>query len=200
MTRRQMAATLAGLAATKTVTAALPGAEGFELIGKPAPKLGLDFWLNSSTPLDMPGLRGKVVLLRWWTQGCAYCTATAPALNEFDKQYGSRGLQIIGVYHPKPPGKWTMDDVRRAVEAKHFSFPVAVDGDWTALKRWWLTKDRSYTSVSFLVDRHGVIRYIQPGGEYHEGKQGGMPEHAACNRDLYAIRRQIERLIEPTSL
>jgi hypothetical protein len=47
--------------------------------------------------------------------------------------FGSRGLDIIGIFHPKPPGKWTMEKVRRAADEKHFTFPIAVDGDWTAL-------------------------------------------------------------------
>ncbi|MFL6354154.1 MAG: hypothetical protein ACJ74Z_20205 [Bryobacteraceae bacterium] len=59
-------------------------------------------------------------------------------------------------------------------------FPIAVDGDWAALKRWWLTKDRDFTSVSFLVDRSGIIRYVHPGGEFHDGQQGGTPVHESA--------------------
>jgi hypothetical protein len=80
-------------------------------------------------------------------------------------------------------------------EEKHFTFPIAVDGDWTALKRWWLTKDRDFTSVSFLVDQNGIIRYVHRGGEFHEGQQGGMPTHEACNRDMHFIQGEIEKLL-----
>jgi peroxiredoxin len=168
--------------------------EGDELIGKPAPPLALRDWLNSK-PLDISALRGEVILLRWWTERCPYCAATAPALVSLERTYRSRGLEIIGIFHPKPPGKWTMDRVRQAAEEKHFDFPIAVDGDWSALKRWWLTKDRNFTSVSFLVDQKGVIRYVHSGGEFHEGQQGGMPTHEACNRDMHFIQGEIAKLL-----
>jgi peroxiredoxin len=193
MTRRDFAALLSA-----TTTLGLRGStpsEGQELIGKPAPRLALHDWLNSK-PLDMPDLRGKVVLLRWWTEGCPYCTATAPALIDLEQTYGPRGLQVLGIFHPKPPGKWNMEQVRRAAEEKRFTFPVAIDGDWTALRRWWLTKDRDFTSVSFLVDQQGMIRYIHPGGEFHEGQQGGTPTHEACNRDIHFIRGEIAKLLQ----
>ncbi len=198
MTRRQFAVRSAAVFSTAAALNArgFEQAEGQELIGKPAPPLALKEWLNSK-PLDIPDLRGKVVLLRWWTEGCPYCTATAPALAGLERTYESRGLQLIGIFHPKPPGEWTVEKVRRAAEEKHFAFPIAVDGDWTALKRWWLTKDRNFTSVSFLVDRNGIIRYIHPGGEFHEGRQGGMPTHEACNRDMHFIQREIAKRLTP---
>jgi peroxiredoxin len=167
---------------------------GQELIGQPARPLALKTWLNSN-PLEMTDLRGKVVLLRWWTARCPYCAATAPALISLEQRYGPRGLQVIGVFHPKPRGKWTLDEVRRATQEKHFDFPVAVDGDWTALKRWWLNGKRDFTSVSFLVDQNGVIRYVHPGGEFHEGQQGAMPTHEACNRDMHFIQGEIANLL-----
>jgi peroxiredoxin len=196
MTRRDLVLRSAALFST-AVTLNARGfieAEGKELIGKPAPPLRLGGWLNSK-PLDMADLRGKVVLLRWWTDGCPYCTATAPALISLERTYGSRGLEVIGIFHPKPPGKWTIEQVRRATEEKHFTFPIAVDGDWSALNRWWLTEKREFTSVSFLVDRNGVIRYVHQGGEFHEGQQGGMSTHEACNRDLHFIQGEIAKLI-----
>ncbi len=162
-----------------------------ELVGRPAPPLELKTWINS-TPLDMPALKGKVVLLRWWTDGCPLCAATAPALRKLSAQYGDRGLTVIGVYHPKPPGNWDVERVRRAAASLGFTFPVALDGDWSALKRWWLTGDRDYTSVSFLVDKRGVIRYVQPGGEWHEG---GSAAHAVCQRDYREIASMIAKLL-----
>src|SRR5579884_890550 len=164
-----------------------------DIVGRPAPPLKLDHWLNSS-PLEMSDLRGKVVLLRWWTEGCPYCEATGPALRALQRKYESQGLRIIGVYHPKPAGDWDMAKVKTAVEEKHFTFPIAVDGDWKALRRWWLTRDRDFTSVSFLVDRRGIVRYIQTGGEFHEGNEGGFPNHESCHRDYRAIEDGVRRL------
>jgi peroxiredoxin len=196
LSRRQFAVRVAAVFPAAAVLNAhgFTKAEGQELIGKPAPPLALKDWLNSN-PLEMGDLRGKVVLLRWWTEGCPYCVATAPALVSLQRTYEPRGLQVIGVFHPKPPGKWMVEKARRAAEEKHFTFPIAVDCDWTALKRWWLTKERDFTSVSFLVDRNGIIRYVHPGGEFHEGQQGATPVHEACNRDMHFIQREIAKLL-----
>src|SRR5713226_1690809 len=85
----------------------LCGSEGQDRIGVAAPPLALRTWLNSQ-PLEMKDLRGKLVLIRWWTDGCSLCFATAPALEKLRQKYGGRGLVIIGVYHPKPPGDWSV--------------------------------------------------------------------------------------------
>ena len=168
--------------------------DGTELVDRPAPTLEIKQWLHSQ-PMEVSDLRSKVVLLRWWTQGCPFCTATAPALHKLDAEYGARGLQIIAVYHPKPPGTVDMAVVERDAAKKDFTYPIAIDTDWSALKRWWLGQERDYTSVSFLVDRQGIIRYVHPGGEFHEGTQGGHATHESCNRDFRAIEAEIERLL-----
>ncbi len=189
MKRRELLAGALGASLAKCVRAEKPH-EGQELIGRPAPALGLQHWLHSP-PLEMTDLRGRVVLLRWWTQGCPFCEATGPALRRFQAEYGQRGLQVLGIYHPKPPGNWSMAKLEDATKEKNFTFPVALDADWSALKRWWLNQERGLTSVSFLVDRGGIIRYVHPGGEFHEGNQGGTPTHEACRRDYCAIEAEI---------
>jgi peroxiredoxin len=196
MKRRELLAGALGATLARYVHAE-KSSEGQELIGQTAPALQLRRWLHSP-PIDMADLRGKVVLLRWWTQGCPFCEATAPALPKLQAEYGSRGLVVLGIYHPKPPGDWSMTILEEAAKEKEFTFPVALDGDWTALKRWWLQRDRAFTSVSFVVDRSGVIRYVHPGGEFHEGNQGGMPTHDACRRDYRAIDAEIAMLLNRT--
>jgi peroxiredoxin len=161
---------------------------GEDRIGLPAPPLALKQWLHSQ-PVELDELRGKVVLIRWWTEGCPFCAATAPALREFDRKFAGRGLQVIGVFHPKPPGDWSIERMRTASQRLGFSFPVALDAEWTALNRWWSDPEqRGWTSVSFLVDRRGIIRYVHPGGEFHESRDGS---HAGCDRSY----KQIEQLI-----
>jgi peroxiredoxin len=173
------------------LTLALNHPDGEELVGKHAPDLGLSHWINSA-PLEISDLKGKVVLVRWWTDTCELCAATAPALRKLQQQYGNRGLEVIGVFHPKPAGDWDMERMRRAAAKYHFTFPVGLDGDWSALKRWWLTGSRDYTSVSFLIDKQGVIRYVHPGGEYHEG---GGKGHESCERDYKKVDALIARLL-----
>ena len=166
---------------------------GEDRLGVPAPPLGLQHWLNSPT-LEMDALRGKVVLIRWWTDGCPYCAATAPALMHLDAKYSARGLRVIGIFHPKPAGDWSVERMRAASQQKGFTFPVALDGGWTALRRWWPDLEkRGWTSVSFVIDKKGFIRYVHPGGEFHEGGEG---DHARCDRDYKDVEQIIARLLK----
>ena len=155
------------------------------LIGQPAPGWKLEHWFNSE-PLALEDLRSKVVLVRWFmAPSCPLCSATAPALNRFDEQYRSRGLVVVGVYHHKDPEPLDVETVRGYVEHYQFRFPVAVDPDWQTLKRWWLDgHERSWTSVSFLIDRRGVIRHVHLGGKL-----------APDTDDFRVMRAKIEALL-----
>jgi peroxiredoxin len=157
-----------------------------KLIGTKPPEWEVTGWLNSE-PLKLKDLAGKVVLVRWWTApGCLYCAATAPALNEFHAKYKDQGLVVIGFYHHKATTPLKASAVKRAVEKFGFRFPVAVDPDWQTLKRWWLTdQERRWTSVSFLIDRKGVIRHIHPGGQYVTG-----------DKAYEALKAKIEELVK----
>ena len=85
--------------------------------------------------------------------------------------------------------------MQRAAARFQFLFPLALDGDWSALKRWWLNgAERSATSVSFIVDKHGVIRYVHPGGEFHENSEGNS-NHAVCERDFKTIDKTVAKLL-----
>src|SRR5438552_2585881 len=138
-----------------------------DLIGAKPSEWQVEHWLNSE-PLTLEGLRGKVVLVRWWTApDCPYCKASAPALNEFYQQYHPRGLEVIGFYHHKSVEPLRIAEVKKYAAEFGFKFPVAIDPGWRTLKRWWLdTGERDFTSVSFLIDRRGLIRHIHPGGQY----------------------------------
>ena len=141
-----------------------------EIVGKPAPEWRLTNWINSP-PISLSDLRGKVVLVRWWTApGCPYCSATAPSLREFARKYREQGLEIIAIYHHKSDEPLEPKTVRRFARQYGLEFPVAIDPDWNTLRRWWLDRGgRDWTSVSFLVDRAGIVRYVHPGGQYVKG-------------------------------
>lgn len=155
------------------------------IIGSKAPPWNVTNWINSP-PLELKNLVGKVVLVRWWTAPvCPYCKATAPALNEFHEKYSERGLQVIGFYHHKSDEPLRVEDVQKFSKNFGFKFPVAIDSDWKTLHRWWLDRsDDKWTSVSFLIDRRGVIRHIHPGGEYVKG-----------DKDYAAMKSKIEELL-----
>ena len=154
-------------------------------IGTQAPEWQVTNWLNSA-PLQLKNLRGKVVLVRWWTApDCPYCKATAPALNEFYEKYHGRGLEVIGFYHHKGSEPLKVAKVEEFSRNFGFKFPVAIDPEWQTLHRWWLdSHSRGWTSVSFLIDRQGVIRHIHPGGEYVKG-----------DKDYAAMKARIEDLL-----
>jgi thiol-disulfide isomerase/thioredoxin len=141
--------------------------EGQELIGRPAPEWIVSHWLNSQ-PLSFRNLRGKVLLIRWWTgPECPYCKASAPTLNGLYEKYNAQGLEVFGFYHHKSTAPLDPNEVKKLAKEFEFKFPIAIDDDWETLQRWWLEDhDRSFTSVSFLIDKKGFISYIHPGGEY----------------------------------
>ena len=170
--------------------------EGDELIGELAPKWGTLKWMNSQ-PLKLSELEDKVVLIRWWTETCPFCSSSAPALNEFHDTFKDKGLVVIGMYHPKPPGPRRQKTLEKAVKRLGFEFPIALDMDWSRLRRYWLANSRHrWTSVSFLIDKRGKIRYIHPGGEYYKGEDETQTE---AQRDYDELKGLIEKLITEPS-
>jgi len=167
--------------------------EGSSLLGKPAPDWSNDRWVQGG-PLRLADLRGKVVLVRFFMDAdCPLCRGTAPALNEFDREFGPRGLVVVGMYTPKPgPRPITVEEVRGYVESYGFRFPVAVDDDWATLRKLWLNRvpEASYTSASLLIDRKGVVRHVQKGGMY--AKDAASLEARA---DYEAMRSVIVKLL-----
>ena len=170
--------------------------EGDELIGELAPKWGTLKWMNSQ-PLKLSELADKVVLIRWWTETCPFCSRSAPALNEFHDIFKEKGLVVVGMYHPKPPGPRRQKALEKAVKRLGFEFPIALDMDWSRLRRYWLANSRHrWTSVSFLIDKRGKIRYIHPGGEYYKGEDETQTE---AQRDYDELKGLIEKLIAEPS-
>jgi len=173
-------------AGTATVRSPPGPREGDELLGTKAHAWTVDHWMNSQ-PLALADLRGRVVLVRWFmSTECPLCSATAPSLRAFDEEYRGRGLSVIGMYHHKDPEPLDPAKVETYVRRFGYTFPVAIDTDWRTLKDWWLDgHERNFTSVSFLIDKQGTIRFIHPGGKYEPGS-GGERE----------MRAQIENLLK----
>jgi peroxiredoxin len=159
--------------------------EGDDRIGRPAPPWNVGRWFNTP-PLALADLRGKVVLVRWFmSPRCPLCSATAPALNQLWRDYKDRGLVVVGMYHHKDPEPLDPEAVTGYLRHFGFTFPVAIDPDWRTLRRWWLDgHDRSFTSVTFLLDRAGVVRHIHPGGKLGPG-----------SADFAHVRQAVEELL-----
>lgn len=139
-------------------------------------------------------LRGKVVLIRWWTAPqCPFCAPSIVTLNSFTEEFRNKDLVIIGLYHHKSSRPLTEEFVTAQVKRLGVRFAVGIDKNWHNLDRWWLqTGDRGWTSVSFLLDRGGSIRYVHPGGAYSAEPLDIFPK---AQEDYRTLRSFVEQLL-----
>jgi thiol-disulfide isomerase/thioredoxin len=152
------------------------------------PALDFERWVVGGA--SKPDVPAKATLYRWWTDGCPHCEKTLPAVEALRKQYGDRGLRVVAVYHPKPVRDVSDADVRAAAQRMGYGGAVALDQDWSELKKFYLdTGDRPATSASFLVDADGVIRLVHPGPRFYpSGDSARAKEDADYRRIDAAIR------------
>lgn len=106
-----------------------------------------------------PDLQGKVAVVRWWTSGCRLCETSAPVLAKLAAK-----AEVVAIFHPKPVRDVAPAAARKAAAAIGMPGTVGVDRDWTVLERWKAGKSYGFTSLTFLVDRRGIVRYVHPGG------------------------------------
>ena len=166
---------------------------GQELVGTDFPTLKFDRWLGTPDG-KVPELADRVVLYRWWTGGCSFCEKSLPAIESLRAKYEPRGLRVVAVYHPKPVRKVSDADIRAAAEEMGYGGAVAVDDDWSELKRAWLDAGkRRATSVTFLVDGKGVIRFVHPGPALFPSDDAEDAEEA---RSFAALDRAISALVD----
>jgi thiol-disulfide isomerase/thioredoxin len=129
----------------------------------PAPEMaGIQDWVNSS-PLKIAELRGKVVLIDFWTYSCINCVRTLPYITRWDTKYRGKGLVIIGVHSPEFEFEKKLDNVKAATEKYGIHYPVALDSD---LKTWSNFKNE-YWPAHYLINKDGRVVYTHFGeGEY----------------------------------
>lgn len=130
-----------------------------------APSLsGAVDWLNSP-PLSMEQLRGKVVLIDFWTYSCINCIRTLPYVRAWADKYKDQGLVVIGVHSPEFAFEKNIDNVRKAVGDFEITYPVAIDNDY----KIWRAFQNNYWPAHYLIDANGQIRYHHFGeGNYQE--------------------------------
>ena len=135
----------------------------------------------------------KATLYRWWTNGCPWCEKSLPAIEEWREKYGKKGLRTVAVYHPKPPRNESPQAIQAMAEKLGYHGEIAVDLDWSALKKAYLDKEgRGATSVSFLVDEAGVVRFVHPGPVFFNSDD---PEDARANLDHLLLEEAIRTLL-----
>jgi thiol-disulfide isomerase/thioredoxin len=130
-----------------------------------APELENDVWLNTSQPLRLADLRGKVVLLDMWTFGCINCQHVVPSLRQWHDSYSGQGLVVIGNHYPEFDYESDLDNLKAAVERLEIPYAVAQDNDG----KTWRAYNNRYWPTAYLIDKRGHIRYVHIGeGSYEE--------------------------------
>lgn len=131
------------------------------------PLLGATQWLNSP-PLTTEMLRGKVVLVDFWTYSCINCLRTLPYLKAWDAKYREQGLVIIGVHAPEFAFEKDQHNVEQAIHDLGITYPVAMDNDYAI----WNAYKNEYWPAHYLIDAQGQIRHQHFGeGAYQQTEQ-----------------------------
>ncbi len=149
------------MSATKPAAASLPTE------GEMPPLSGAVAWLNSP-PLTKEGLKGKVVLVDFWTYSCINCLRAIPYVRAWAEKYRDQGLVVIGVHAPEFAFEKNIDNVRHAVADLAITYPVAIDNDYAI----WRAFDNQYWPAHYFIDAEGRIRHHHFGeGDYEESER-----------------------------
>ena len=137
----------------------------------PAPAItGIQQWLNTpdGQTLQLADLRGKVVLVDFWTYSCINCIRTLPFITEWDRKYRDKGLVIIGVHTPEFNFEKSPDNVLAAIDKYNIEYPVALDNDYQT----WRAYRNNFWPAKYFIDHHGNIVWQHFGeGAYAESEQ-----------------------------
>ena len=135
------------------------------LLSTKAPELvGISDWLNSK-PLTLAQLKGKVVLLDFWTYTCINCIRTLPHITQWYTKYKDKGLEIIGIHTPEFAFEKSKPHVEDAIKRFNITYPIALDNDY----KTWKAYNNRYWPSHYLVDQNGIIVKTQFGeGNYTE--------------------------------
>ncbi|MBV4478156.1 cytochrome c biogenesis protein DipZ [Pseudomonas botevensis] len=123
-------------------------------------------WLNSPE-LSAEALRGKVVLVDFWTYDCINCQHTLPYVKAWEKKYGKDGLVVIGVHTPEYGYERIVDNVKEQVRKLGITYPVAIDNNYAI----WRHFDNQYWPAHYLIDAKGQVRYSHFGEGSYETQE-----------------------------
>ena len=136
---------------------------------KKAPEFtGITGLVNTPAPIKLADLKGKVVLVHFWTYTCINCIHTIPHLNDWYQKYSNKGLVIVGVQTPEFSDEKNIDNVKTAVNNFQIRYPVILDNNYAS----WNAYGNNYWPRDYLVDNQGYIRYSHIGeGDYAQTEQ-----------------------------
>ena len=134
--------------------------------GPAAPEFAPGTWINSEG-LTLKSLRGRVVMVEFWTFGCYNCRNTLPYVKRWDERYREKGLTIVGVHSPELDEEKVIDNVRRETASLGIRYPVVTDNDYAT----WRAYNVEAWPTIFLLDKEGHIRWTHVGeGAYDEAE------------------------------
>ncbi|HKR07806.1 MAG TPA: redoxin domain-containing protein [Gemmatimonadaceae bacterium] len=125
---------------------------------------GATEWINSP-PLTSEGLRGKVVLVDFWTYTCVNWTRTLPYVRAWAEKYKDQGLVVIGAHTPEFPFEKDVDNIRWAATVMNVNYPIAVDSDYGI----WRAFDNNYWPAVYIADVNGTLRFHHFGEGNYDG-------------------------------
>ncbi len=146
------------------------GKSDLPVLGTAPEFVGNQAWFNTpgDRPLTLKGLRGRVVLVDFWTYSCINCLRTLPYLTAWDRTYRRDGLTIVGVHSPEFPFEKDAGNVEDAIQRNDIEYPVAQDNDLAT----WSAYANQYWPAEYFVDARGRVRYTHFGeGDYDKKEE-----------------------------
>jgi cytochrome c biogenesis protein CcdA/thiol-disulfide isomerase/thioredoxin len=197
-----------------------PGAHqsGLPVLGTAPEFVDNQEWFNTpgNRPLTLRSLRGRVVLVDFWTYSCINCLRTLPYLTAWDRTYRRDGLTIVGVHSPEFPFEKDAGNVQEAIERNGIRYPVVQDNDLAT----WSAYGTRYWPSEYFIDARGRVRFVHYGeGEYGEkeqiirellkeaghsvgkgtsGAHGIEPSAGVTTPETYLGAARAERFVNPT--
>ena len=150
----------------KELSAIQPGGVQLDDLGKAPEVSGITAWINTE-PLSLASLRGKVVLVHFWTFGCINCIHVQPYVKAWYERYADAGFVVLGVHTPELSFERDIANVRKAVADAGVRFPVAFDPSYAT----WQAYGNHYWPAFYFVDRAGRIRHVHFGEGDYEGSE-----------------------------
>jgi len=146
------------------------------------PFAGASEWLNSE-PFDLAELRGRVVLVNFWTLTCINWLRQEPYVRAWSRAYRDDGLLVIGVHTPEFSFEHEIDRIRPAIKEREIDYPVAVDNDYEI----WNAFDNHYWPALYFIDAEGIIRENHFGEGSYEQSERVIQRLLGVQRDLVSV-------------
>ena len=152
-----------------------------------APDFAAGTWINSE-PLKLKDLRGRVVLVEFWTYGCYNCRNVLPFVNKWHERYKDKGLTVVGVHTPEFVRENKVETLRQQVASLGIKYPVVTDNDY---ETWNAYRVNAWPTI-FLLDKGGRVRWMHVGEGAYEETEKGIQNLLAEDHALMEVEKKKE--------